>query len=101
MTTKSNSLKAAHAAKRAKLAAGELRKRDPLEKWVENPTSLRLSIDAECYGCNGQDADPCWQWRVGNCHITDCPLWHVRPQQKLYGRPEPAALRRPRATEDS
>lgn len=65
---------------------------DPLEKAKANPRSRSLAIKAKCYDCEGRDSDPCWKWRVGNCQITGCPLWPVRPYQRLAGNPVPASL---------
>lgn len=55
---------------------------DPIERLATNPTSLRLAINAKCYDCQGQDADPNWQRRVGECGCTTCPLHAVRPYQR-------------------
>lgn len=66
--------------------------RTPVEKLEDNPKSLRLSVNAKCYQCSGEDADPSVQWRIGNCEITDCALWAVRPYQDFSGRPVPKGL---------
>lgn len=66
---------------------------NPIEKAKRNPKSLRLAINAKCFDCEGQDADPRVQWRIGNCVIPDCPLWPVRPYQSLAGTPTPTWLR--------
>ena len=66
---------------------------DPIERAKTEPKSLRRAINAKCYECQGEDADPSWQWRVGNCEIPDCPLWPHRPYQKQKGLPTPARLR--------
>ena len=68
-------------------------RRDPIEKLAERPESLRLAVTAKCYDCVGQDADASWQWRIGNCGVTGCPLYAVRPYQSQVGRPTPATLR--------
>lgn len=65
----------------------------PTQKHNQNPKSLRLAINAHCYQCQGEDADPCVQWRIGNCEITTCALFSVRPYQKMEGSPIPASLR--------
>jgi hypothetical protein len=57
-------------------------RRNPIEKAADNPTSLRLAVNAKCYDCIGQDADPHWQRRVGTCGCTTCPLHAVRPYQR-------------------
>ena len=46
-----------------------------------------------CYHCQGEDADPGWQWRIGNCEVTICPLMGHRPYQKLKDTPVPWRLR--------
>lgn len=56
---------------------------DPLEKARRNPTSLRLAINAKCFDCEGGNADPNVQRRIGTCSITTCPLHPVRPYQHL------------------
>ena len=66
---------------------------DPMQKASRNPQSLRKAIDAKCWDCQGQDADPGVKWRVGNCQILDCPLHPVRPWRHLEGTAVPAALR--------
>jgi len=65
----------------------------PMDKVRANPKSIRASVNAKCYDCQGQDADPSWQWRVGNCTATDCPLYGVRQHQRMLNRPIPAGLR--------
>lgn len=57
--------------------------RSPIEKSEQNPTSLRLAINAKCYDCQGQDADPGWRQRIADCNDVACPLVPVRPYQKL------------------
>ncbi len=66
---------------------------DPIQKAAANPRSRSLAIRGKCYECQGCDADPCWQWRVGNCDITGCSLHPLRPYQGKLGTPTPAALR--------
>ena len=58
-------------------------RRTPLEKAKLKPESLRLAVNAKCYDCQGRDADPKVSWRIGNCECTDCPLYSVRPYQRL------------------
>ena len=75
-------------------AAGvPVQRRTPIERAQANPTSLRAAIDGKCFDCEGGDADPCIQWRIGNCVSPDCPLYPVRPHQRLFGAEMPAALR--------
>lgn len=59
--------------------------KNPLEKAVANPESLRLAINAKCYDCIGQDADPDWRGSIRECICTDCPLYPVRPYQPKSG----------------
>ena len=53
--------------------------KSPLEKAALRPDSLRLAINAKCYDCIGQDADPDWRGSIRNCVCNDCPLYSVRP----------------------
>lgn len=55
---------------------------NPLEKLKNNPLSLRCAINAKCYDCIGQDADPDWRGNIRNCVCTDCPLYAVRPYRQ-------------------
>ena len=54
----------------------ELKRKNPMEAWEENRTSLRKSVNAKCYDCN---AGELYKNRTRYCTIFDCPLWHVRP----------------------
>lgn len=79
-------------ARRARAEAAELRRdqglkvtKTPIEKATENPSSLRLAINAKCYDCQGQDADPGVKKRIAFCECVDCPLHPVRPYQKMRG----------------
>lgn len=65
------------------------RRRNPIEKAQANPASLRAAIDAKCFDCEGGDADPRVQWRIANCVCPDCPLYPVRPHQRLFGADMP------------
>ena len=67
-----------------KLAAGEVKRtiyRNPLEKLQDNPTSLRLAINANCFDCGGGE-EPNWRNRIKFCQILNCPLHKVRPYSK-------------------
>ncbi len=68
---------------------GEVRPRvyDPIERAKRNPKSLRAAIDAMCWDCQGRGVDPGTRWRIGNCEITACPLYPVRPYQQRHGTP--------------
>lgn len=54
----------------------EIKRRTPLELWEENKTSLRKSINAKCFECNGGEFA---RNRTRFCIVFTCPLWHVRP----------------------
>lgn len=56
-----------------------LKQRNPMEVWEENKTSLRKSINAMCFDCNGGEH---YRSRTKYCQIYDCPLWLVRPYAK-------------------
>ena len=93
MRQNENRLKAAQAKLREMRAAGEQVKHlNPIEKAQGNPNSLRCAINAKCFDCQGRDYDPCVEWRIGNCEISDCPLFPVRPHQHLEGTPPPRHL---------
>lgn len=77
---------------RARAARTFDRRRTPLDVIREKPSSLRAAVNAKCYDCEGGDADPCVQWRIGNCVMDECPLFNVRPYQKMRGRPVPPSL---------
>jgi len=77
-------LQAAREARAARAAAGLPTVRTtPLEKLAAHPTSLRASINAKCYQCEGEDADPKVRHRIGSCLVTSCGLWAVRPYQHM------------------
>ena len=71
----------------------KIEQRNPLQKLDDNPKSLRRAVNAKCFDCEGQDADPCWKWRVGNCTCPSCPLFSVRPYQNMEGREMPPSVR--------
>lgn len=64
----------------------------PADRARGNPQSRALAIRAKCWDCQGGDADPSTQWRIGNCTADQCPLWPVRPWQRMAGRPIPKGL---------
>ena len=66
---------------------------NPLERLEKNPKSLRMAINAQCYLCIGEDYDPHYRWRIGNCEVTYCPLYSVRPHQKHFNTPVPKILK--------
>jgi len=67
-------------------ATGQLERLDPLQRAATNPRSLRLAINAKCFDCEGGNADPSVQRRIGACEIRACPLWTVRPYQQRGAR---------------
>lgn len=68
---------AALAAHREKVKSGEIVvvQKTPMQKHLENPTSLRLAINAQCYDCMGQGAPT----EIRNCTAKNCHLYPVRP----------------------
>ncbi len=83
---------AAAEARARRKAEGLPATRTPVEAANQAPGSLRLAIRAMCWECEGRDEDPHVKWRIGNCQITDCPLWRHRPYQKQAGTPIPTSL---------
>jgi hypothetical protein len=87
-------LKRAHEVMQARREAGEkIVRKTPMEKLAEKPNSLRRAVSAMCWQCQGENADPGVTWRIGNCTITGCALYAVRPHQSQQSRPMPAVLR--------
>ena len=66
----------------------------PVQKARENPKSFRAAIDAMCAECvcwsDREDAIQSPRWLIGNCEITDCALWHLRPYQHRKSDPIPS-----------
>lgn len=54
----------------------------PHERWETNKTSLRYSINAKCWECQGAGADPGTKDAIRECIATDCALHSVRPYQR-------------------
>lgn len=95
--SKGEALARARAARRKMSAKDEARKlvrTTPLEKLAKRPTSLRLAVNAMCYQCQGENADPSVQWRIGNCEIKTCALHGVRPYRRHEGKEPPAWIRK-------
>ena len=69
--------------RRAEIIAinGTIKRLSPLEKAKMKPRSLRFAVNAKCYECEGDGADPGWRGRIKECIIPDCPLFPVRPYQ--------------------
>lgn len=59
--------------------AGELERKNPVEKARENPLSLRMAINGKCYDCVCGER---YVKRIRYCNIFDCTLWPVRPYSK-------------------
>jgi hypothetical protein len=62
-----------------------IKKRDPYQIAAADPKSLRKAVNAKCWDCQGGGADPNTRQAVGQCGITDCSLWPVRPWQEAVG----------------
>jgi hypothetical protein len=62
-----------------------IKKRDPYQIAAADPKSLRKAVNAKCWDCQGGGADPNTRQAVGQCGITDCSLWPVRPWQDAVG----------------
>lgn len=94
-------LERARQARKAMQEAGiAVRIKNPLEKLADNPTSLRLAINAKCYQCEGEDSDPHVRWRIGNCLLPECALFAIRPHQHLHGTPVPKSLAKNEGQDD-
>lgn len=70
--------------KRARESASG-KKLNPRERWEKKPTSLRVSVNAKCYECCGEEG---YIRRIRYCQIFDCPLWYVRPYSKGISKEE-------------
>lgn len=64
---------------RDKVASGEIEvvRLNPIQKAKENPTSLRLAINANCFMCLGNGSPQ----EIRDCSSKLCPLHPVRPYQ--------------------
>lgn len=88
---KLTALEAARAARKAKRDSGEADvRRNPEEVWLDDPTSLRKSINAKCYQCNG---DENYRNRARYCIIFTCALWPNRPYGKGISKEQCTAYR--------
>ncbi len=65
---------------------------DPIQRAKRSPKSLRAAIDAKCWDCQGRNVAPAPKWRIGNCQISQCSLYPVRPYQTQHLKPIPAVL---------
>ena len=78
-----SALEAAKAARLARQEAGiKVVVKNPSEKLATNPKSMRLSINAMCWDCQGAGLDPGTKQAIGDCTFKDCGLYQVRPYQK-------------------
>lgn len=71
----------ANAAKKLMKEAGTLVILDPEQKHLADPKSFRKAVNLKCWDCQGRDSDPGVKSRIGNCPVTKCGLWTVRPYQ--------------------
>ncbi len=65
-----------------RIAQGLPARKNPIEKSLEQPESLRRAITAKCYECVGMDDDPNYRESIRTCTSPKCPLFHLRPYQK-------------------
>ena len=86
-----NNLEKAQIALNKKRAEGLVKHLTPFEKLQRKP-GRSTAINAKCWDCQGRDADPAVNWRIGNCECEDCPLWDFRPYQKLLNQKPPKAF---------
>jgi len=83
----SKALEMARKAVKTRRDNGEtIERKNPIEKWENNPSSLRNSVNAMCWQCQGE-GEPGTTNGVRNCpaephSVKPCPLWHVRPYQE-------------------
>ncbi len=54
------------------------KKLNPIEKFEQNPTSLKFAIHAMCFDCSGYEYS-----EVRNCEFKDCPLYGHRKSYKI------------------
>lgn len=93
-------LEKARLAMSARRAAGEVSVHlTPVQKAIAKPTSRTFAIAANCYTCQGGNANSGVRWRIGNCTVgplkedeSGCALYAVRPYQRLLGRPIPTSI---------
>lgn len=92
-----DTIRKAQQARSELIRRGELRQLDPLTKSRNNPKSRLMAINAMCYACQGGEVDnppdSGWQWSIGNCSITFCPLFDFRPYRHKVGQPAEGAYR--------
>lgn len=54
-------------------------RKNPNEKRLENPRSMRRAVDAMCYECMGMA--PSYRNDIRDCTAPNCPLFALRPYQ--------------------
>ena len=88
-----NGLEIARQKRAAAKAAGiPIVRLNPVTRAKADPKSVRKAVNAMCWTCEGEDADPHVSWRIGNCKCeATCPLFAVRPHQKYCGTPWPGS----------
>ena len=64
-------------AKRAENIRLGIKPLNPIERAKQNPKSMRLAINAQCYDCMGRESG--WKNEVRNCPSKNCPLLGFRP----------------------
>ena len=65
-----------------KVKSGEIERtapKTPLQKWEEDKTSLRKSLNYMCWQCFGGDEGDNVKKEIKECSSKDCALWLVRP----------------------
>lgn len=83
----SKALEAARKAAKAKRESGEaIARKNPFEKWKDNPNSLRKIVNAMCWQCAGGGHDAGTIERIRTCKmdmhsICPCPCFYKRPYQ--------------------
>ena len=73
----SKGMSAEHLAKIRGLQKEGYTQKNPMEKHLANPKSLRLAVNARCWDCSAEQ-----KLEVKLCPCTNCPLYSVRPYQK-------------------
>ncbi len=73
----------ARKAREERKALGLPSTKNPIERLSEKPDSLRCAITAKCYECVGMDGDSNYRNTIRTCTSYNCPLYAVRPYQRL------------------
>jgi len=57
-----------------------MNRRDELVQKMVKKGGFRALVNAKCVDCIYDELAPgSWRKQVGNCTVTDCPLYSVRP----------------------